>query len=108
MLDQPAAQLPVAQRTNPERSFAEEVRALIKGHGDTYKRGLASYRRITAEVIEPALASRMTPRAAADAVASARVAALADPEGDAPVVDPELNRRCDAIVAACRGVERTR
>jgi hypothetical protein len=28
MLDQPAAQFPVAQRTNPERSFAEEVRAL--------------------------------------------------------------------------------
>ena len=31
MLDQPAAQLPVAQRTNPERSFAEEVRALAPG-----------------------------------------------------------------------------
>ena len=27
MLDQPPGQAPVAQRTNPERSFAEEVRA---------------------------------------------------------------------------------
>ncbi len=35
-----------------------------------------------AEVIAPALAGRLTPRAAADAVASARVAAFADPEGE--------------------------
>ena len=32
MLDQPS--LPVAQRTNPERSFKEEVRALRLGEGE--------------------------------------------------------------------------
>ena len=63
------------------REIAECAR-LIKGYGDTHKRGLGNYRRITDEVIAPALAGRMTPRAAADAVANARVAALADPEGE--------------------------
>ena len=63
------------------REIAESAR-LIKGYGDTFRRGLANYRRIADEVIAPALAGRMTPRAAADAVASARVAALADPEGE--------------------------
>ena len=63
------------------REIAECAR-LIKGYGDTYKRGLGNYRRITDEVIEPALAGSMAPQAAADAVANARVAALADPEGE--------------------------
>src|SRR4249919_4181339 len=35
MLDQP--QLPVAQRTNPERSFKEEVRALRLGQGEIFR-----------------------------------------------------------------------
>lgn len=59
-----------------------ELARLIKGYGDTYRRGLSNYRRISREVIAPALAGRLTPRAAADAVANARVAALADPEGE--------------------------
>ena len=63
------------------REIAESAR-LIKGYGDTYKRGLQNYHRIAREVIAPALAGRMVPRAAADAVANARVAALADPEGE--------------------------
>ena len=63
------------------REIAECAR-LIKGYGDTYKRGLGNYRRITDEVIAPALAGKLAPRAAADAVANARVAALADPEGE--------------------------
>ncbi len=74
------------------REIAECAR-LIKGYGDTYKRGLANYRRISDEVIAPALARRMVPRAAADAIASARVAALADPEGDA------LSRTLSAIAS---------
>ena len=37
MLDQPAAQLPVSQRTNPERSFTEEVRALRLGEGEVFR-----------------------------------------------------------------------
>ncbi|HSS86737.1 MAG TPA: hypothetical protein VLL30_23555, partial [Reyranella sp.] len=35
MLDQP--QIPVAQRTNPERSFSEEVRALRLGQGEVFR-----------------------------------------------------------------------
>ena len=75
------------------REIAESAR-LIKGYGDTHKRGLDNYRRIADEVIAPALAGRMTPRAAADAVASARVAALADPEGQS------LSKTLAAIAAA--------
>src|SRR5215208_3192632 len=94
-IDRWLEQIRTAGRTNVDlaREIAECAR-LIKGYGDTYKRGLVNYRRITAEVIEPALARRMTPRAAADAVASARVAALADPEGDA------LSKTLAAIAAA--------
>ena len=62
------------------REIAECAR-LIKGYGDTHKRGLGNYRRIAGEVIEPALTGRLPPRAGADAVANARVAALADPDG---------------------------
>lgn len=75
------------------REIAELAR-LIKGYGDTYKRGLGNYRRISDEVILPALAGRLMPRAAADAVANARVAALADPEGES------LSRTLAAIAAA--------
>jgi indolepyruvate ferredoxin oxidoreductase beta subunit len=55
---------------------------LIKGYGDTHKRGRRSYARIEAALVAPALAGTMAPAFAADAIASARVAALADPEGD--------------------------
>jgi indolepyruvate ferredoxin oxidoreductase beta subunit len=56
---------------------------LIKGYGDTLKRGTGNYRLIEAHVIRPALAGRMALARALDAVASARTAALADPEGEA-------------------------
>ena len=75
------------------REIAELAR-LIKGYGDTYKRGLRNYRRISDEVIAAALAGRLTPRAAADAVANARVAALADPEGES------LSKTLAAIASA--------
>jgi indolepyruvate ferredoxin oxidoreductase beta subunit len=75
------------------REIAECAR-LIKGYGDTYKRGLSNYQRIAAEVIAPALAGRLAPQAAADAVANARVAALADPEGES------LAKTLAAIAAA--------
>jgi indolepyruvate ferredoxin oxidoreductase beta subunit len=75
------------------REIAESAR-LIKGYGDTYKRGLQNYRRISEEVITPALAGRLVPRAAADAVANARVAALADPDGES------LSRTLAAIASA--------
>jgi indolepyruvate ferredoxin oxidoreductase, beta subunit len=88
------AQIRAAQALSVElaREIAESAR-LIKGYGDTYKRGLGSYRRISEEIIAPALAGRMTPAKAIDAVANARVAALADPEGDA------LSRTLAAIAA---------
>ena len=58
-----------------------ECARLIKGYGDTWRRGSENYRRIEQGVIGPVLAGRLPPPAAADAVANARVAALADPEG---------------------------
>jgi indolepyruvate ferredoxin oxidoreductase beta subunit len=81
------------------REIAELAR-LIKGYGDTYKRGLGNYRRVVAEVVEPALTGRMAAKVAVDAVASARVAALADPEGDA------LSRSLAAIAASAGALPR--
>jgi indolepyruvate ferredoxin oxidoreductase alpha subunit len=72
-----------AARRSPE--FALEVvecARLIKGYGDTYARGIGSYCSIEARVIRPALAGQIPPQRAADAVASARTAALVDPEGE--------------------------
>ncbi|HWX83472.1 MAG TPA: indolepyruvate oxidoreductase subunit beta family protein [Xanthobacteraceae bacterium] len=60
-----------------------ECARLIKGYGDTHKRGCDNYRVIVAQVIEPALAGQMPVRQATDAIASARTAALLDPEGEA-------------------------
>ena len=67
-----------------DRAFALEVAEcarLIKGYGDTHRRGVANYVRIRDAVIAPALAGETTPARAADAVANARAAALADPAG---------------------------
>ncbi|MFL4981367.1 MAG: indolepyruvate oxidoreductase subunit beta family protein [Xanthobacteraceae bacterium] len=60
-----------------------ECARLIKGYGDTHKRGSANYASIEARVIRPALAGAMPVPQAVDAIASARTAALKDPEGDA-------------------------
>ena len=60
-----------------------ECARLIKGYGDTHKRGSANYRLIESRIIEEVLAGRIPLRAGIDAIASARAAALADPEGDA-------------------------
>ena len=59
-----------------------ECARLIKGYGDTHARGLANYRSIEARVIRPALAGQIPLERAADAIASARTAALVDPEGE--------------------------
>lgn len=75
------------------REIAELAR-LIKGYGDTFKCGLGNYRRIVAEVVEPALAGSLSPKTATDAVANARVAALADPEGES------LSKTLTAIAAS--------
>ena len=59
-----------------------ECARLIKGYGDTHRRGTDNFDRIVTQVIRPALAGAMTPAAAADAIANARIAALADPGGE--------------------------
>jgi len=60
-----------------------ECARLIKGYGDTLKRGSVNYRLIETRIIDPVLAGRMPPARGLDAIASARAAALADPEGEA-------------------------
>ena len=60
-----------------------ECARLIKGYGDTHKRGSGNYRLIVSRVIEPALAGDLPVRHAVDAIASARTAALLDPDGEA-------------------------
>jgi indolepyruvate ferredoxin oxidoreductase beta subunit len=60
-----------------------ECARLIKGYGDTHKRGSASYRLIEARIIQPVLAGGIPLRQGIDAVASARAAALIDPESEA-------------------------
>ena len=73
-----------------------ECARLIKGYGDTHARGLGNYRTIETRVIGPALAGQIPPQRAADAIASARTAALVDPEGEslakclAAIEDPAL------------------
>jgi indolepyruvate ferredoxin oxidoreductase beta subunit len=72
-----------AAKHSPE--FALEIAEcarLIKGYGDTHARGLANYSAIEMRVIRPALAGQIPLAQAADAVASARTAALVDPEGE--------------------------
>jgi indolepyruvate ferredoxin oxidoreductase beta subunit len=59
-----------------------ECARLIKGYGDTHKRGGLNYERIAATVVAPALAGHIPPHRAVDAIASARTAALADPDGE--------------------------
>jgi indolepyruvate ferredoxin oxidoreductase beta subunit len=60
-----------------------ECARLIKGYGDTHKRGTSNYSLIVARIIQPAVAGHIPLARGIDAVASARAAALADPEGGA-------------------------
>lgn len=59
-----------------------ECARLIKGYGDTHKRGSENFRIIEERVIRPVLAGIIPPQQAADAIASARTAALVNPEGE--------------------------
>ena len=56
---------------------------LIRGYGDTHARGLAARAAMHAALIAPALAGRLPPRRAADALAEARAQALASADGQA-------------------------
>jgi indolepyruvate ferredoxin oxidoreductase beta subunit len=75
------------------REVAETAR-LVKGYGETYKRGHGNWTRIVDEVIEPLLAARAPKGLLTDAVVQCRVAALADPEGQT------LGRVIDSVRAA--------
>ncbi len=59
-----------------------ECARLIKGYGDTHKRGSDNYRAIVDQVIRPVLSGAMPVAQGIDAIASARTAALKDPEGE--------------------------
>jgi indolepyruvate ferredoxin oxidoreductase beta subunit len=59
-----------------------ECARLIKGYGDTWQRGSANYAAIATQVIRPLLAGALPLAQGADAIASARTAALVDPEGE--------------------------
>jgi indolepyruvate ferredoxin oxidoreductase beta subunit len=59
-----------------------ECARLIKGYGDTWKRGAANYATIEARIIAPVLEGRIGVARGIDAIASARTAALLDPEGE--------------------------
>lgn len=58
-----------------------ETARLVKGYGETYKRGMSNWNRIATEVIEPFLQGAYASAQFADAVLQARLAALADPDG---------------------------
>ncbi len=78
------AQIVAAAALSPE--LALEIAAcarLIKGYGDTHKRGCKNFSAIEERLIRPALAGRIPVARAIDAIASARTAALVDPEGEA-------------------------
>jgi indolepyruvate ferredoxin oxidoreductase beta subunit len=60
-----------------------ELPSLRKGYSDTLRRGVGNYRRILESLVLPALAGETDAGAAASAVAKARGAALADPDGNA-------------------------
>jgi indolepyruvate ferredoxin oxidoreductase beta subunit len=78
-----------------------ECARLIKGYGDTHARGLANYAMIERRVIRPAMAEQIPLQRASDAVASARAAALVDPEGEslAKCLD-EIERQSEMRLAA--------
>jgi indolepyruvate ferredoxin oxidoreductase beta subunit len=59
-----------------------ECARLIKGYGDTHARGSANFRAIETNVIRPILSGHFPVTRGADAIASARTAALLDPDGE--------------------------
>ena len=58
------------------------VPGAVKGYGDTHARGVGNFAKIEGRLIRPALADAFAPALAVDAIAAARVAALADPDGE--------------------------
>jgi indolepyruvate ferredoxin oxidoreductase beta subunit len=59
-----------------------ECARLVKGYGDTWKRGSSNYATIIMRVLVPVFEGRIPVAQGIDAIASARTAALIDPEGE--------------------------
>jgi indolepyruvate ferredoxin oxidoreductase beta subunit len=77
------ARVAAAAKLSPDLALeVAECARLIKGYGDTWKRGSSNYALIEGRVIAPVLEGRIGVRAGIDAIASARIAALVDPEGE--------------------------
>lgn len=77
-----------------ERSLARDAEAakavvasaaLVKGYGETMKRGLKNWKLLADFVIEPFLEGKLPGEHFADAVTQARIAALKDPDGGKPL-----------------------
>ncbi len=60
-----------------------ELPNLRKGYSDTHRRGIANYRKVFAKLAKPAADATGDPASAVAALKSARIAALAEPEGEA-------------------------
>jgi indolepyruvate ferredoxin oxidoreductase, beta subunit len=71
-----------AERSSELALEIVECARLIKGYGDTHKRGTANFHAVETRVIRPILLGHIPLHRGADAVASARTAALVDPEGE--------------------------
>ncbi|MGH6783666.1 MAG: DUF6537 domain-containing protein, partial [Sphingomicrobium sp.] len=72
-----------AAKLSPDLAIeVAECARLIKGYGDTHKRGTTNYRTIESRVIRPTLGGRIPVQQGTDAIASARTAALVDPDGE--------------------------
>jgi indolepyruvate ferredoxin oxidoreductase beta subunit len=90
-----------AAKSAPLALEITECAQLLKGYGDTLKRGAANYTAIERQVIRPILAGDIPLSRSIDAVANARVAALADPEGESLAKClAEIARVCNVDVAA--------
>jgi indolepyruvate ferredoxin oxidoreductase, beta subunit len=91
----------VAERSPDLAMEVIELARLIKGYGDTLKRGMSNFRAIETRVIRPVLSGQIEPQRAVDAVASARTAALVDPDGEAlEKCLAEFEKQADFPVAA--------
>ena len=83
------------------RAFAQEVAecaSIVKGYGATHRRGADQLRRILDLVVGAAVAERMSPDTAADALIQARHAAQADETGAA------LDETLASIAAAIENI----
>ena len=72
-----------AARLSPALALeVAECARLIKGYGSTHKRGTQNFQTIETRLIYPALQGDIPVQDAIDGIASARTAALLDPEGN--------------------------